>query len=513
MQRKMEWSAGRVLALAATLVAGTAAAQQPLNAAARAEVADSAAAILERNYVSPDVGRRLADLLRDSARRDAWARSDPGAFAGALTGALNAIAHDLHLVITPPAISDGAAPQAGGGPRRMVRRMPTGAAEGAGEGAQPARGRRVVRRAVPAGAASGSVQPSRRPAPDPNRDLPSSYRLPDGVTLDDPMAAPIAARVADERMRNHYFHEAEVLRGNVGYLDLDQFPIMPDAAPAADAAMLFLADVDAFILDLRGNPGGGEGMNQYLSSFFFTDSVPLYARYYRPDDETREYWTRPELPPVHLPDVPLYVLVDGRSGSAAENMAFSLRNAGRATVVGETTAGAGHSSTRMDLPAGFSIVVPIARVYDPRTGREFEGAGIVPDVEVPSEEAAARAHLMAIEALMNATHDPLRAGELSQVAALIRAHSLPAFSPEQLAAYAGDYGNRRLWVEDGQLMLQRTDVPGAPELALLRTGEDAFVLQDMTQVRIEFTRGGDGTVHSVRVLNPMSQWEESVRRR
>jgi hypothetical protein len=47
---------------------------------------------------------------------------------------------------------------------------------------------------------------------------------------------------------------------------------------------------------------------------------------------------------------------------------------------------------------------------------------------------------------------------------------------------------------------------------LLHTGDDAFVLADLTQVRIEFTRADDGTVHSVRVLNPMGQWEESVRR-
>jgi hypothetical protein len=325
------------------------------------------------------------------------------------------------------------------------------------------------------------------------------------------MAASIADRVARERRRNHYFRAAEVLPGNVGYLDLDRFPLMPDAAPAADAAMLFMADVDAFILDLRGNPGGGEGMNQYLGSFFFADSVHLYSRYYRPDDQTREYWTRPGLPPVTLADVPLLVLVDGRTGSAAENMAFNLQVTGRATLVGETTAGAGHSSTRMQLPAGFSMVVPIGRVFDPRTDRDFEGTGVQPDLAVPSDDALVTAHARAVEVLVQRIGDPDRAAELEQAAALFAARSAPPLPVEELTSYVGSYGNRRIRLDDGHLTLQRTDVEGAPELRLLPTGNDRFVLEAMPRVRIEFVRGDDHEVRSIRVLDTAGQWEESER--
>jgi len=497
-----------VATAAAVLIIGAAAqpgsAQEPLDAGIRAQVAREAARVLEESYVSPERGRELAELLRRGAEKDAWAQATtPSELARRLTADMAQVVRDLHLRVEAPG-GDGPAP--GGGPvRRVVRRGPGGDEPAAAPGgATPVR---VVRGGAPA-----TPLPVRRPPPTSPR-LPTSFRIPglEGAPSLDELPPEMRARVDRERRENHYFRSAEHLPGNIGYLDLDQFPMMPYAAPAADAAMQFLADVEGFILDLRGNPGGGEGMNQYLGSFFFADSVHLYSRYYRPGDETREYWTLPGLVPVALPDVPLFVLVDGRSGSAAENMAFNLARAGRATVVGETTAGAGNSSTRADLSGGFTLVVPIARVYDPRTGEGFEGSGVEPEVAVASAEALVTAHGLAVDALLERTEDPLRTAELEQARALFAARSAPPLPAAELEEYAGDYGNRRIWVEDGRLMLQRTDVPDAPPLVLLRTGPDGFVLEALPEVRVEFTRDGEGAVRSVRVRQPTGVWDESPR--
>lgn len=489
-------------------VAPAAGAADTLDRATRADVAESVARLLEEQYVKPEVGREMASLLRERAAAGAWPEAaEPGAFARALTGDLGAIARDLHLVVMPPPGSGEAQPPEGS--RRVVRVSPGGADAPAGAGAPG--GRRVVVRRTGPDEASGAPPAVLDPE---LRGLPASYRLPPDATAADSAlaAARMAPRVEEERRRNHYLREARVLPGNIGYLDLDRFPIMPHAAPAADAAMAFLRNVDAFVLDLRGNPGGGEGLNQYLSSFFFgAEPVHLYSRFYAAEDTTREYWTLPEAPPVKLPDVPLFVLVDGRSGSAAENMAFSLRNTGRATLVGETTAGGAHSSTRVDLPAGFSMVLPVARVFDPRTDRDFEGVGVRPDVEVAPSDALVRAHGLAVEALLAGATDPARRDELEQARALFMAQETPMAPPGELEEYAGEYGNRRFWVREGRLMLVRTDVPGAPELRLLPTGEDAFVLEDLPRVRVEFERDGDGAVTRVRVLGATGDWETAER--
>ncbi len=460
------------------------AAPSPVDAEAKAEVARAVADLLEASYVKPDVGADMAALLRARASGDGWPEAaTTTAFATALTRDLAEVAHDLHLAITAP----GAGPLAGG-PTRAVRRV-----VGGGGGPTPE-----------------SPETRRRAHLDPG--LPTSFRVPDGEEPPPLEDSPVAAQVAAERRVNHYLRRVEVLPGNVGYLDLDRFPIMPWAAPAADAAMSFLADVDAFILDLRGNPGGGEGMNQYLSSFFFGDDpVHLYSRFYAEEDVTREYWTVPDIPPVRLPDVPLYVLMDEGSGSAAENMAFSLGATGRAVRVGEATAGAGHSSTVAELPGGFSMVLPIARVFDPRTDADFEGTGVTPDVEAASADALPRAHALAMEELSARTDDPLRRQELAQAGALYAALSRPALDATDLADYAGAYGSRRVWVEGDRLMLQRIDVGDAPALPLLAVDDDAFVLEAVPEARIEFARGADGTVARIRVRLPSGAWEETDR--
>ena len=199
----------------------------------------------------------------------------------------------------------------------------------------------------------------------------------------------MSARSTAERARNYFFDEYRNLEGNVGYLRLRQFPV-PDssARSTATAAMRLLANAEAIILDLRDNPGGVEGLNQWVSSFFFDDpSRVLYQRYYREVDSTISVRVLAQLPGPRMPVTPLFVLVNRGTGSAAENMAYALQTAGRAKVVGEPTAGAANSSTILPLPGGFAMQVPVARVISPVTGRNWEDDGVQPDVRTPRDSA------------------------------------------------------------------------------------------------------------------------------
>jgi C-terminal processing protease CtpA/Prc len=86
-------------------------------------------------------------------------------------------------------------------------------------------------------------------------------------------------------------------------------------------------------------------------------------------------------------EIPLYVLVDQGSASAAEDVPFVLQNLGRATIVGEVTAGAGRNNLIVPVGSGLTASVSTTRVSDPRTGREWEAVGVKPDIEVPSADA------------------------------------------------------------------------------------------------------------------------------
>jgi carboxyl-terminal processing protease len=85
-------------------------------------------------------------------------------------------------------------------------------------------------------------------------------------------------------------------------------------------------------------------------------------------------------------DGPVYVLVSGRTASAAEMAADAFKASGRATLIGETTAGRMLSQTMYDLPQGLQVSLPIADYYAWTSGR-IEGAGVVPDVKADAADA------------------------------------------------------------------------------------------------------------------------------
>lgn len=313
-----------------------------------------------------------------------------------------------------------------------------------------------------------------------------------------------------ERDRNHFFRALEVLPGNVGYLALDRFPGAPDARATADAALAFLGRTDAVILDLRRNPGGAEGLNQYLSSYFFSGEDPtlLYTRYYRDGDSTGVVRVLPRLPGPRLPDVPLYVLTARQTGSAAENMAYALQTLGRATVVGDTTAGAANSARPVPLPHGFVLTVPSARVVSPVTGTNWEGVGVAPDVAVPADRALDAAHALALRARIARTEDPAARAPLERALEVADARQHPvALAPDALARYAGRYGERTVAVEDGALYYRRGD---GPRLRLAPLTAELFAFDGDPDARVSFTLDR-GVATGLRVLLPDGRWIDAVR--
>jgi C-terminal processing protease CtpA/Prc len=117
-------------------------------------------------------------------------------------------------------------------------------------------------------------------------------------------------------------------------------------------------------------------------------------------DHARQWWT-PDLPDgTAVPTgVPVAVLVSGRTFSSGEALAYHLRARGRVTVVGERTPGAADHITEIRLAPTVVGQLPIGYVTDAVTGANWEGTGVVPQVECPAAEAvaAALAHLGRID--------------------------------------------------------------------------------------------------------------------
>jgi DNA-binding MarR family transcriptional regulator len=186
---------------------------------------------------------------------------------------------------------------------------------------------------------------------------------------------------------DHGIARAEVLAGNIGYLDLRGFSGDPDAMLAADSAMSLFATAKALIIDLGRNRGGGAEMVRYLSAYLFDKPTHLVSTFTRGMDAPMERWTAERVTGSRLPNIPVYVLTSGNTISAAESFTFGLRVNNRVTVVGERTAGGGHFGAFVPLTPGFRVFLPRGRTYDPRTNKGWEAEGLKPDVEVPYPQA------------------------------------------------------------------------------------------------------------------------------
>jgi len=301
------------------------AAAQPVDAAERKEAVEALAKELEAHFVFPEVGARYGAMLRANLDAGAYDQlTDPAAFAAKVTGDLQAVSKDGHLRLALTQEFDR------------------------------------VRRATGAGGGPGH--------------------------------APEA--LEDARMI-----------GEVAYLRFNIMTSDPSVAERARRFLLDHADAKAVIIDARTVPGGGVTIMDAIFPLLFGQKTTLVRMDTRAGIESplqggptmipqpADGYTRidhvaiPDAAEQRLQDAPIYYLTSRRTASAAEHMAVALRRSGRATIVGETTRGAGHYGNLVDIGQRFAAFVPVGRSYDPDTGQGWEGTGVAPDVAVPADKA------------------------------------------------------------------------------------------------------------------------------
>jgi C-terminal processing protease CtpA/Prc len=188
--------------------------------------------------------------------------------------------------------------------------------------------------------------------------------------------------------RNFGYRKVEILDGNIGYLEQWRLDDAHFAAEAAIAAMNLLANTRVLIIDLRANGGGDPVHVALLCTYLFAgEPRHLNSFYSREDDRTQQFWTLPYVPGPRYLDKPVYVLTARRTASGAEELAYNLQQMGRATIVGEKTAGAAHPVGLYQLTPHFEAHISNARAINPLTGTNWEGVGVIPDVPVDAEQA------------------------------------------------------------------------------------------------------------------------------
>jgi carboxyl-terminal processing protease len=202
----------------------------------------------------------------------------------------------------------------------------------------------------------------------------------DGAELELPITRDTV--VADD------IHATTLAGGRVGYIGIDSFSanVADDFEEALHEHLE--AAVEAIVIDVRDDPGGFVDATVEISSQFLADGVVFWEE----DAQGRQV-------PIDVIDdglatdagLSVAVLVNGGTASASEILAGALQDAGRATIVGETTFGKGTVQEWNELPGeagGYRLSVA---KWLTRDKRWIDQVGLAPDVPVALEGQRFRA--------------------------------------------------------------------------------------------------------------------------
>lgn len=196
---------------------------------------------------------------------------------------------------------------------------------------------------------------------------------------------------------NYGFTEVKILNGNIGYLNLRMFADVEQGKEAATAAMNFLYNTNAIIIDLRENGGGVPSMMQLLSSYFTNSKPVLLSNFYeRKTDAKTQLFTIENIDGKRMANKHLYILTSKNTFSAAEAFAYTLKHLDKAIVVGEITKGGANRTKRINLNDDYTISVPYIESIHPVTKSNWEGLGVHPNIVTNEKEVFVKAYLDAI---------------------------------------------------------------------------------------------------------------------
>lgn len=325
------------------------------------------------------------------------------------------------------------------------------------------------------------------------------------ASLASPDAAQVAAEnafeIEDAHNFNHGLTEMRILPGNVRYLKVDGFAwIGLESASAYDAAMRFLKDGSAIIIDLRSNGGGETEASDYLLSHFFAPDA-LMLTIISPGQGNQEIRARKQLTAGRIKDVPLFVLTNGRTRSAAEAVAYTIRQSRLGEIVGERTQGAAHISDDTAIAPYFRLSVPISYTVNPVSHADWEGAGVTPTIAAESATALDTAYDLALTGLLRTTTDSEKRNFLlwAQQGLAARRTGTPPIK-EALSRLAGRYGSATLEFHDGKLTLVRA---GRKPVRLTPMGSDRlFEADEDDTLRVKIDK------HALDVLRPVPSMNE-----
>lgn len=172
--------------------------------------------------------------------------------------------------------------------------------------------------------------------------------------------------------------EGEMLDDGIGLVSIYNFDDRCAQESIAVIEELLSAGAQELIFDVRNNPGGYKHEMVELLDYLLPEGVLFRSEFYTGQT------TEDRSDAKHL-EIPMVVLVNSESYSAAEFFAAALREYDAAQVVGEQTCGKGYFQQTYSLQDGSAVNLSVGKYYTPK-GVSLADVGITPDVEVPVDD-------------------------------------------------------------------------------------------------------------------------------
>lgn len=196
---------------------------------------------------------------------------------------------------------------------------------------------------------------------------------------------------------------ARTIAPGIGYIRFSAFFGTEEEMAGVRRWLADNRDSKTLIIDLRNHHGGGLAEQDAIFSAIYAKETPLlrmamarniYDKYGSPmgnatslkfaAEGDKMIATHTAIPGEASPlrKAKVYLLVSNKTASAAEHFALALKSSQRATLIGEATAGANHFGGPAEITDHFNVWMPVGHTYDIKTGADWEGTGVAPDISV-----------------------------------------------------------------------------------------------------------------------------------
>ncbi|MFL5462698.1 MAG: S41 family peptidase [Gemmatimonadaceae bacterium] len=176
------------------------------------------------------------------------------------------------------------------------------------------------------------------------------------------LATPIEIRMQRTTVHQSAVRRAALLTDGVGYVDLKAFSDSTAKELTSAITALLARGMKTLVIDLRTNPGGLLTQGVRVTDLFLNPGQKIVSMRGRLPETNREY---ADTAKQRWPQLPLLVLVDGRSASAAEIVAGALQDHDRAVIIGTPTYGKGSAQSVISFGSEGGLKITTARWFTP----------------------------------------------------------------------------------------------------------------------------------------------------